>query len=111
MLNIHYQKKSILKIDSFIESYKKVFIELFQGSWLIAEEEIIRNYIDISRILRKNIFDHIENIASQKNILGRSVTADQKFFFQYKINNFRVFVYYHENWEFRYIDDIEIFRK
>lgn len=111
VLKINYQQTSISKIDGFIQSYRIVFLQLFQGSWLIAEEEIIKNYINISRILRKDIFDHIESIASQKNVLGRSITADKRLFFQCTINSFRIFVYYHDDWNIRYIDDVDIFRK
>ena len=55
MFKIHYSKESLLKIDSFCYSYKDIFKRLFKDSGLIAEDEIINNYIKTEDIFQNLI--------------------------------------------------------
>lgn len=111
MYRIEYSKNCLLKIELFINSYRNIFSKLFQDSGLIAEEEIVKNYIKTSQILRKKIFDNIETTAIEEKIFGRCITEDPKKHFTYNINSFKIFVYFSENQNIRKIEDIEFFRK
>lgn len=111
MFKIEYSEEFIKKIDIFIRSYKNIFISLFKWSWLVAEEEIIKNYIKTSQILRSNIFKAIEETATRDIVFGRSYWENETMYFRCKINTFRIFVYFYEKENTRFIEDIEFFKK
>lgn len=65
-----YTTKSYSKIERFISSYKKIFMDLYYDTWLYNEEMIINNYIQTS----DKLFDLIkvkikEEFEKEKNYM------------------------------------------
>ncbi len=114
MFKLKYTKKSIESLKRFIDSYKNSFIKLIEDSWLIFEDILIQNYIEIWDRLYKNIKESIEKKFEEEVILWIVINEEKnEKYVTISINHFRLFVYYSENIELkeRYIENIEFFKK
>jgi hypothetical protein len=113
MYSIKYTHKAYLKIDNFVNSYKSTFIKIYSDTWIEDEKLIIKNYIEVWERFYENIKNKLEDIFTQEIILWKFIDAKQQEHVVLSINNFRMFVYYNEDWKRkeRYIDDIEFSRR
>ncbi len=113
MFNIRYSYEAYSQIDSFINSYKNIFLKLYSDTWIEDEDLIIKNYVDIWNKFYLNIKTVLENTFKHEVVFWKSIDKDNKNYITISINNFRLFVHYTESISLkeRYIENIEFFRK
>ena len=100
-------------IDNFIIWYRKIFLELFDDTWIENEELIREAYIRTSKEFKNQIYKNINLVLQEDIILWKSPKENWVFMLTIPINNFRLFVYYKENIKIkeRYIEEVEFFKK
>ena len=96
MFNVIFSRKSELKIEKFILSYKNNFLSLFSDTWIYNEEIIIQNYINLSNNFHKEILDKIENYLSNSQVYWYKVINQRLKWIYIKIKSFLIFVEYEE---------------
>lgn len=113
MYKVKIEKLAQLKLDRFINWYKRLFINLYSDSWLVNEKAIIENYITIWDELNSLIHKKLNSTLKEELILCKWIKEDWKKYIIIHINNFRLFSYYSENEKMkeRYIEDLEIYKK
>lgn len=100
-------------INEFIIWYRKVFLELFDDTW-IEDEKLIRDtYIKTSKEFKNKIYKNINSCLQNNIVLWTTYKEDSFFMITITINNFRLFIYYKEDKENRerYIENIEFYKK
>ena len=113
MYKINYEKIVISEINDFVESYLSIFVKRFNDSWIFDENIIMDNHIENSIKLRISLFDWIENIFWNSEILGHKPLDNNKKQLTIVIKNFRLFIKYSEDLEnkIRFIEKIEFHKK
>lgn len=113
MFKLLYWEMASIKIENFVHSYKKWFLQLYFDTWIESELEILKNY----EILWDKFYDMIKiwikSKFTEEKIFWISQTESWKQYTTVSINNFRLFIYYTEikKENLRIINDIEIFKK
>ena len=100
-------------INTFIIWYRKIFLELFDDTWIENEELIREIYIKTSKEFKNKIYKNLNLILEKDIILWKINKEDENFMVTISVNNFRLFVYYKENKKIRerYIENIEFYKK
>ena len=113
MYKVDFREKSSDSIDWFINWYLGNFLELFTDTWLYEEETIKNTYIDNSLKFQKNIYDSVENLLSEENILWYNILENNDFEITTIVWNYRLFIEYWEdnNEKLRFIENIRFFNK
>ena len=69
-------EKVVYIIDNFIDSYRKNFLYRFLDTWIFNEDLIRKNYIDLSKEFRNNIYNEINLKLKQEVILWKMIIND-----------------------------------
>ena len=112
MFNVVISDESIFKIDSFIDSYRNSFLIRFLDTWIFNENLIRKNYIDLSKEFRNNIYFEVEKILSKDIILWRMIQENSVFSTFINIWNYRILLKYNEDIEnkIRLLIDINFYK-
>jgi hypothetical protein len=113
MYNINILDYTHKIINDFIIWYRKVFLELFDDTWIENEKLIRETYIKTSKEFKNKIYKSLNLILEKDIILWQTHKDDENFMVTIPVNNFRLFVYYRENKKIRerYIENIEFYKK
>lgn len=110
MHKVALEIKARLSINDFIQSYLIVYENLFFDSWIndlnLIEENYYRSAIDLRNKFYTDIF-----LKMSHDVIGTHIWKNWKTYAVITVWNFRLFVYFTEEDNIRYIEDIEFFRK
>ena len=113
MYKIRYSLESKNQIIDFINLYKNNFLSIFSNTGLFYEDIIRKNYIEISKKFKSEIFDSIGDKLIQDKVLWCHNLWNNNYKISLVVNNYRVFVVYFEDKQYniRFIENIKIVRK
>lgn len=113
MFRLIYEKLFYINLDYFIDSSLKNHLDRFNDSWIENEFLITWNYIEKSKIFKKDILDSVENLLSEENILWYNILENNDFEITTIVWNYRLFIEYWEDNDdkLRFIENIRFFNK
>ena len=100
-------------IDLFINSYRNMYLNIYDDTWIEDENLIRNNYVQTSKKLKFLIFQKLEKCFMSELILWKRIWDDGSTSVSLVIWNYRVFIDYLEDLteKIRYIENIEFYKK
>ncbi|MCK9272171.1 hypothetical protein M0P65_01360 [Candidatus Gracilibacteria bacterium] len=113
MFSVVLSEEVIYDIDNFIDSYRKIFLNRFLDTGIFNENLIRKNYIELSKEFRNNIYNEIDTRLKQKRILGNMVIDELKYSIFIIVGNYSILLNYIENIEdkIRFVENINFYKK
>jgi hypothetical protein len=113
MFSVVLSEEVIYDIDNFIDSYRKIFLNRFLDTWIFNENLIRKNYIELSKEFRNNIYNEIDTRLKQKRILWNMVIDELKYSIFIIVWNYSILLNYIENIEdkIRFVENINFYKK
>ncbi len=113
MFKLIYSPIAEIKIISFAESYKNIFIRLYYDSWLDNEYQFIAEYMDKWDELRENIKIQIHEKLSEETIFWYKLYGDWQKSVKIFLKSFMLEIFYEEDLDekIRFIENIKISKK
>ena len=97
MFKVSITSNAVLKQETFILSYRNIFLRLYSDTGIQDEKHIIDNYMKLSTHLSKQIEDIIFWVLEQNIVLWRKEDEMDIFLIIRRCEWFYIHIKYHEN--------------